>query len=70
MSQRKSSWEIQKQFNILKTEDMKDSIVLESQKKSLSEEIKKFKQVEIKNTIKTEPKYTIWQRILKTVGMN
>jgi len=70
MSQRKSASEMQKQFNILREEELKNEIELETQKKMLSQEIIKFKPVEIKNTIKPEPKYTIWQRILKTLGMS
>jgi abortive infection bacteriophage resistance protein len=39
-------------------------------KKKISEEIKKFKPSDIKNTVTVEEKFTIWQRVLKTLGMN
>jgi len=70
MSRRKSALEMQKQLNILKDEEIKDQMELDLLKKSLSENIKKIDKKEIKNTITVEPKYTIWQRILKTLGMN
>lgn len=70
MSRRKSALEMQKQLNILKDEEIKDQMELDLLKKSLSENIKKIDKTEIKNTITVEPKYTIWQRILRTLGMN
>ena len=39
-------------------------------KKQISKEIKKFNPKDIKNTFVVEVKYTIWQRILKTLGIN
>jgi hypothetical protein len=70
MSRRKSALEMQKQLSILKDEEVKDKMELDLLKKSLSENIKKVDKTEIKNTITVEPKYTIWQRILRTLGMN
>jgi hypothetical protein len=61
---------MQKQLSILKDEEVKDKMELDLLKKSLSENIKKVDKTEIKNTITVEPKYTIWQRILRTLGMN
>jgi predicted PolB exonuclease-like 3'-5' exonuclease len=42
----------------------------EEYKNKISEEIKKFKPTDIKNTIVVEEKFTLWQRLLKTLGKN
>jgi hypothetical protein len=42
----------------------------ENYKKKFSEEIKNFNPKEIKNTPIVEQKYSIWQRILRTLGIN
>jgi hypothetical protein len=41
----------------------------EKYKKSLSEELKKFKKEDIKNTNNIEIKYGLWYRIKKTLGI-
>jgi hypothetical protein len=42
----------------------------EDYKKKISDEIKKYKNTEITNTPLVEKRYSLWQRILKTLGMN
>jgi cell shape-determining protein MreC len=42
----------------------------EKYKKELSEQIKKYKNTQLINTPIVEEKYNLWQRILKTLGMN
>jgi hypothetical protein len=42
----------------------------ENYKKKFSEELKQLDPKKIKNTPIVEKKYTIWQRILKTLGIN
>jgi len=70
MQQKKSTSEIQKELEKLKEEQQKNNRVLEVDKKKFSEELIKFKKNEIKNTIHIEEKYNLWQRILRTLGMN
>lgn len=70
MNQRKSVSEIQKQIDILKEEERQNRLFLETQKEILRKEILKFKPEEIKNNQQIEKKYGLWERILKTLGMN
>jgi hypothetical protein len=42
----------------------------EEYKKKISEDIKKLKPKDVKNTEVIEKKYTVWERLLKTLGMN
>jgi hypothetical protein len=42
----------------------------EDYKNKVSEEIKKFNPKDIKNTLSIEEKFTIWQRILRTLGVS
>jgi hypothetical protein len=57
------------QLNKLHEEDKKTDLFVENYKKQLSEEIKKFKPTDIKNSLTVEKKYTVWQRLLKTLGI-
>lgn len=70
MQQKKPTSEIQKELEKLKEEQQKNNRHLEVDKKKFSEELIKFKKNEIKNTIHIEEKYNLWQRILRTLGMN
>lgn len=70
MQQKKPTSEIQKELEKLKEEQQKNNRLLEVDKKKFSEELIKFKKNEIKNTIHIEEKYNLWQRILRTLGMN
>jgi hypothetical protein len=49
---------------------MKDNEDLKISKDEFIREIKKFKRQEIKNTEVEVKKYSLWQRILKVLGMN
>ena len=60
----------QKQLNMLEDEFKKSEVINEMYKKQLSKDIKKFNPKEIKNTPVVEVKYNIWQRVLKTLGIN
>jgi flagellar biosynthesis/type III secretory pathway chaperone len=51
-------------------EDKSSNTYTEDYKKKISEEIKKLKPNDIKNTIIIEKKYTVWERLLRTLGMN
>jgi hypothetical protein len=55
---------------MLEDEDKNLKNFSENYKKKLSEEIKKFNPKQIKNTPIVEQKFTVWQRILKTLGIN
>lgn len=67
---KKPTSELQKELEKLKEEQQKNNRLLEVDKKKFSEELIKFKKNEIKNTIHIEEKYNLWQRILRTLGMN
>ena len=70
MNQKSSLTKLQKQLKMLEDEDKIIQNFSENYKKKFSEELKKMDPKEIKNTILVEKKYTLWQRILKTLGMN
>jgi|688.fasta_scaffold495900_2 hypothetical protein len=70
MNQKNSLTKLQKQLKILEDEDKSIQNFSENYKKKFSEELKKMDPKEIKNTILVEKKYTLWQRILKTLGIN
>lgn len=70
MKQQKSIVDLQKQLNMLEDELKISELSNETYKKQISKEIKKYAQKDIKNTPVVEVKYTIWQRILKTLGIN
>ncbi len=70
MNQKSSLTKLQKQLKMLEDEDKSIQNFTENYKKKFSEELKKMDPKEIKNTTLVEKKYTIWQRILKTLGIN
>lgn len=70
MKNQKSIAELQKQLKMFKDEENITKKYSEDYKNKISEEIKKFNPTDIKNTVVVEEKFTIWQRILKTLGMN
>ncbi len=70
MNQKKSMPEIQKHINVLKEDQEVIKVFLEKDKKKFSDDLIKFKKEDIKNTIHKEENYTLWQRILRTLGMN
>jgi len=61
---------LQKQLKMFEEEELNSNKFAEEYKKKLSEEIKKLKPEEIKNTEMVERKYTIWERLLRTLGKN
>ena len=62
--------EIQKNLNLLNDERNNFQKQNEDYKRKISEEIKKYKNTEITTTPLVEKRYGLWQRILKTLGMN
>ena len=62
--------ELQKQLKMFEDEYKSSNTYTEDYKKKISEEIKKLKPNDIKNTIIIEKKYTVWERLLRTLGMN
>lgn len=62
--------EIQKHINVLKEDQEVIKVFLEKDKKKFSDDLIKFKKEDIRNTIHKEENYTLWQRILRTLGMN
>jgi len=65
-----STGEMQKHLNQLNEERKLSEKQNEDYKKSISEEIKKYKQSQIVNNDLVEKKYSLWERILRTLGMN
>jgi len=70
MNQKRSLTELQKQLKTLSNEEKKIEIFSENYKKKISEEIKQFNPKLIKNTPVVDKKYTVWERILRTLGIN
>lgn len=70
MNQKSSLTKLQKQLKMLEDEDKIIQNFSENYKKKFSEELKQLDPKEIKNTPIVEKKYTVWQRILKTLGIN
>jgi|688.fasta_scaffold420641_2 hypothetical protein len=62
--------ELQKQLKMFEDEENNSKKYTEDYKKKISEEIKKLKPKDVKNTEVTEIKYTVWERLLRTLGMN
>jgi hypothetical protein len=70
MGTRKSITEIQLQLKKLEEDQKENEKFFETYKKQISKELKSFNPEEIKNTPVIEKKYSLWQRIKKTLGMN
>lgn len=70
MKNQKSISELQKQLKMFEDDEKIIKKYSEEYKNKISEEIKKFKPTDIKNTIVVEEKFTLWQRLLKTLGKN
>ncbi len=62
--------ELQKQLKMFEDEEKNSKNYTEEYKKKISEDIKKLKPKDVKNTEVIEKKYTVWERLLKTLGMN
>lgn len=62
--------ELQKQLKMFEDEEKSSQKYTEDYKKKISEEIKKFRPEDVRNTETKERMYTIWERLLKTLGMN
>ena len=61
--------QFQKEMELLKKESLKHSSINENQKKKFSSEIMMFKTEHIKNTIQKKQKFSLWERLKKTLGM-
>lgn len=69
MNQKKITPKLLKELNQLEEERKRDQLVNEKYKNQLSSQLKSFNRDEIKNTEFVEKKYTVWQRILRTLGI-
>jgi hypothetical protein len=69
MNQKKITPELLKELNQLDEERKRDQLQNEKYKKQLSQQLKSFDRNKIKNTEFVEKKYTVWQRILRTLGI-
>ena len=70
MNQRKITPELLKGLSQLEEERKRDQLENDKFKNKLSSELKSFDRNEIKNTEFVDKKYTIWQRILRTLGIS
>jgi len=70
MNQRKITPGLLKELNQLDEERKRDQLENDKFKNKLSSELKSFDRNEIKNTEFVDKKYTIWQRILRTLGIS
>ena len=70
MSRKKPILKIQKELSKFEEEKEVNKVFLEKDKLKFSEELMKFKKDQIQNTIHKEENYTLWRRILKTLGMS
>jgi regulator of replication initiation timing len=70
MNQRKIMSGLLKELNQLEEERKRDQLENDKFKNKLSSELKSFDRKEIKNTEFVDKKYTIWQRILRTLGIS
>ena len=70
MNQKKITPKLLKELNQLEEERKRDELVNEKYKNQLSSQLKSFNRNEIKNTEFVEKKYTVWQRILRTLGIS
>lgn len=69
MNQKKITPELLKELNHFKEERKRDELENEKYKKTLSSELKSLDRNKIKNSEFVEKKYTVWQRILRTLGI-
>jgi hypothetical protein len=69
MSQKKITPELLKELNQLEEERKRDQLENEKYKSQLSSQLKSLERTKIKNTEFVEKKYTVWQRILRTLGI-
>ncbi len=70
MNQRKLTPGLLKELNQLDEERKRDQLENDKFKNKLSSQLKSFDRNEIKNTEFVDKKYTIWQRILRTLGIS
>jgi hypothetical protein len=70
MNQRKITPKLLKELNQLDEERKRDQLENDKFKNKLSSELKSFDRNKIKNTEFVDKKYTIWQRILRTLGIS
>ncbi len=70
MNQRKLTPGLLKELNQLDEERKRDRLENDKFKNKLSSQLKSFDRNEIKNTEFVDKKYTIWQRILRTLGIS
>ena len=70
MNQRKITPGLLKELNQLEEERKRNQLENDKFKNKLSSELKSFDRNEIKNTEFFDKKYTIWQRILRTLGIS
>jgi regulator of replication initiation timing len=70
MNQRKITPGLLKELNQLEEERKRDQLENDKFKNKLSSELKSFDRNKIKNTEFVDKKYTIWQRILRTLGIS
>lgn len=62
--------ELKKEIELMELENKKLETINNTYKNKISEEIKLFNPKEIKNSQFVEKKYTLWERLLRTLRIN
>jgi hypothetical protein len=70
MNQEESKSRIKKEIDLFEKENKKMEIINEDYKNKLSEQIRLIDPKEIKNSDLIKKKYSIWERIIRTLGKN
>lgn len=70
MGHKKTAKNLTRELNKLEKEIKKDEKENERYKDSVAKEFKNFDKNKIFNSKPVEKKYTIWERIMKSLGMN
>jgi hypothetical protein len=70
MEQKSKTKNLKRELDRLEKEFKKSEKENENQKKKLADEIRKLNKNEMFNPKKTEINYTLWQRIMRVLGVN
>jgi hypothetical protein len=70
MKQNQNLNKLNQEYSKFENETKKFDLLNNKYKDNISKEIKKLDKNNISNSIYVESKFTLWQRIMRTLGMN
>jgi acetyl-CoA carboxylase alpha subunit len=70
MKQNQNLNELNQEYSKFENETKKFDLLNDKYKDNISKEIKKLDKNNISNSIYVESKFTLWQRIMRALGMN